>query len=201
MTAFDPESLTFKYDCEYRGIPGPEQDPSDYPIDWTVSVEGTVYETDDEGFDIGDGEEVHVGDASVRIVPDAGMIDLLDTMDAVDSEMMGVAEMLLHKRPDLIEELEGGGDLLILSSLWIDPRFRGDKIGHSVLKAILATVGRAASLVILRAAPVLTDDGPEEGTPEHEAAKTALRRYWAAFGFGEADGDYLVFSDIGEILT
>lgn len=200
MTAFDPESLTFKYECECRGIPGPDKDPSDYPIDWTVSVEGTVYETDDEGFDIGDGEVVHVGDASVRIVPDAGMIDLLDTMDAVDSEMMGVAEMLFHERPDLLEELEGGGDLLVLSSLWIDPKFRGNKIGHSVLKAILATVGRAASLVILRAAPLLTDHGPEEGTPEHDAARSALRRYWSGLGFQEAAGDYLVLEDAEDAL-
>ena len=72
MKAFDPESLTFRYSCEYRGIPGPGHDPSDYPMDWEVSVEGTVYETDDEGFDIGDGEDVHVGDARVRVIPDAG---------------------------------------------------------------------------------------------------------------------------------
>jgi hypothetical protein len=110
VTDFGPESLTFHYSCEYRGIPGPGHDPSDYPIDWKISVAGAVYEQDDEGYDIGDGEDVHIGDARVRIVPDAGAIDLLDTMDAVDSEVMGVAEMLFNERPDLIEELESGGD-------------------------------------------------------------------------------------------
>lgn len=124
-----------------------------------MSVEGVVYAKDDEGFDIGDGEDVHVGDARVRIVPDAGAIDLLDTMDAVDSEVMGVAEVLFHERPDLIEVLESGGDLLVLSSLWIDPKFRGDETGHTVLKAILG--GRAAALVVLQGAPVLKDDGPK----------------------------------------
>jgi GNAT superfamily N-acetyltransferase len=201
MTTFDPESLTLRYSCEYRGIPGPGHDPSDYPMDWKVSVEGTAYETDDQGFDIGDGEDVHVGDARVRVIPDAGSIDLLDTMDAVDSEVMGVAEMLFNERPDLVEDLEAGGDLLILSSLWIDPRFRGNKIGHTILKAILGSVGRVAALVVLQAAPVLSDDGPEEDTPEHEAAKGALRRYWTGFGFVEAAGDYLFLGDMAEVLA
>lgn len=201
MTAFDPESLTFRYSCEHRGIPGPGHDPGDYPIDWEVSVDGIIYETDDEGYDIGDGEDVHVGDARVRIIPDAGAIDLLDTMDAVDSEAVGVAEMLLNERPDLIEELESGGDLVILSFLWIDPKFRGDKIGHTVLRAILGTVGRAAALVVLQAAPVLNEDGPEEGSKEHKAALAGLRRYWAGFGFEEAAGDYLVLEDLADVLA
>lgn len=201
VNAFDPESLTFRYTCEYRGIPGPEHDPSDYPIDWEVSVDGAVYEQDEEGFDIGDGEDVHVGDATVRIVPDAGTIDLIDIMDAVDSEVMAVAEMLFNERPDLIEDLESGGDLLILSSLWVDPRFRGNKIGHTVLKAILGTVGRAAALVVLQAAPVLGEGGPEEGTADHEAAKVALRHYWTGFGFEEAAGDYLVLGDMEAVLA
>lgn len=201
MTAFDPESLTFRYSCEYRGIPGPGHDPGDYPIDWKVAVDGTVYETDDEGFDIGDGEEVHIGDARVRFIPDAGAIDLLDTMDAVDSEVMGVAEMLFNERPDLIEDWESGGDLLILSSLWIDPEFRGDKIGHTVLRAILGTVGRAAALVVLQAAPVLTEDGPKEGSREHKTALVGLRRYWSGFGFTAAAGDYMVFDDMAEVLA
>ncbi|HET7139648.1 MAG TPA: hypothetical protein VFI36_05740 [Arthrobacter sp.] len=91
--------------------------------------------------------------ARVRAIPDAGAIDLLDTMDAVDSEVLGVAEMLFNERPDLVEDLEPGGDLLILSSLWIDPKFRGSKIGHTVLQAILGTVGRVAAQVVLQASP------------------------------------------------
>jgi hypothetical protein len=55
--------------------------------------------------------------------------------------------------------------------------------------------------VVLQAAPVLSDDGAEEDTPEHKAAKVALRRYWTGFGFEEAAGDYLVLGDMAEVLA
>jgi GNAT superfamily N-acetyltransferase len=83
-----------------------------------------------------------------------------------------------------------------LPSLWIDPEFRGHKIGHAVLKAILGTVGRATALVILQASPVLTDGGPEEGSQEYTAVNEALRRYRANFGFQGAAGDYLVLGTL-----
>jgi hypothetical protein len=38
MTVFDPESLFFEYKLRYRGTPGLEQDPSDYPLRWEVAV-------------------------------------------------------------------------------------------------------------------------------------------------------------------
>ncbi len=104
------------------------------------------------------------------------------------------------KRPDLIGDMALGGDLLVLSSLRIAPKFRGNKLGHSILKAILCTVGRSASKVILEAAPVLTKDAPAEGTAEHDAAKVALRQYWESFGFQPAHGDYLVFDDMADVL-
>ncbi|SDM03118.1 hypothetical protein [Arthrobacter sp. ok362] len=200
MVALDPQYMTFDYRCEYRGIPGPDHDVEDYPMNWSVAVDGTVWEQDEAGIPIGDGEEVHVGDARFTVVPDAGLIDLFDTLDAVDQELANVAEMLTIERPDLMTSagMELGGDLLVLSSLWIDSKYRGHRIGHSVLEAILGTVGRATTLVILQASPAPTDGGPEEGSPEHAAAKDALRRYWSDFGFQEAAGDYLVLGDMAD---
>jgi hypothetical protein len=96
-------------------------------------------------------------------------------MDAVDSEMMGVAEMLAHERPNLTASMKRGGDLLVLSSMTVEPRFRGNRTGHAMLRAILGTVGRNTALVILEAAPLLDDDAPLEGSPEHVAAKKKLR--------------------------
>ncbi|MDQ0864645.1 hypothetical protein [Arthrobacter globiformis] len=62
-----------------------------------------------------------------------------------------------------------------------------------MLRAILGTIGRNTALVILEAAPMLDDDAPMEGSPQHVAAKEKLRRYWMDFGFREAAGDYLYF--------
>jgi hypothetical protein len=41
-----------------------------------------------------------------------------------------------------------GGDLPVLSWLYVDPAFRGNKLGHSILKAILGAAGGAVSLVV-----------------------------------------------------
>jgi hypothetical protein len=37
-------------------------------------------------------------------------------------------------------------------------------------------------------------------TPEHAAAKAALRRYREGFGFQPADGDYLVLDGMADVL-
>ena len=187
MAALDPETLVFRYACEYRGIPGGEHDPSDFPMDWTVSVSAAGWSGEGSA-----DQDVYVGEAFFRIVPDAGTIDLPGTMGAVDPEMLSVAQMLAHDRPDLLASgMDLGGDLLVLSSLRVEPRYRGHRIGHAILRAILGTVGRNSALVVVEATPLLSDDDPAEGSPEYEKARTALRRYWLAFGFREAAGDYL----------
>lgn len=197
MADLVPEYLTFEYHCQFRGTPGAGHDPEDYPMLWTVKVKGTLWDDEDDG---GDGHEVSVGQAELYVVPDAGIIDLFMTLDAVNQQVASVAEMLTIKRPDLLEAMALGGDLVILSSLQIAPKFRGNKLGHAVLKSILGTVGRSAALVIVEAAPLLSKDVPEEGAPEHEAAKTALRRYWEDFGFQSAYGDYLVLDAMAGVL-
>jgi GNAT superfamily N-acetyltransferase len=192
-----PEYLTFDYSCRFRGVPGVHHDPEDYPVSWSVTAKGTVWDEDDDG---GDGTKVTVGEAHVYLIPDAGIIDLFLTLDAVNQEVASIGEMLTLKRPDLIEDMVLGGDLLIVSSLWIEPKFRGKKLGYAVLKAILSTVGRSAVQVILQAVPVPPPGDPGEGTPEHVLAKDALRRYWEGFGFQPADGDYLVLDDMADVL-
>jgi hypothetical protein len=42
----------------------------------------------------------------------------------------------------------------------VEPKFRGNRTGHAILRAILGTVGRKAALVVLEAAPLLDDDAP-----------------------------------------
>lgn len=83
--------------------------------------------------------------------------------------------------------------LLVPSSMTVEPRFRGNRTGHAMLRAILGTVGRNTALVVLEAAPLLGDDAPQEGSPQHLEAKKKLRRYWMDIRFREAAGDYLHF--------
>lgn len=110
--------LTFDYHCQFGWTPGVRHNPEDYPMVWTVRVKGSEWDEEDDG---GDGQEVSVGKAELYVVPDAGIIDLFLTLDAVNQEVANVAEMLTFKRPDFLEEMALGGDLLILSSLQIAP--------------------------------------------------------------------------------
>ncbi|MGX9900792.1 hypothetical protein ACW0JT_14640 [Arthrobacter sp. SA17] len=196
MADLVPEYLTFDYRCHFRGAPGASHDLEDYPVFWTVKVKAMTWEDDNDD----EGKEVSVGEANFYIVPDAGIIDLFLTLDAVSQEVAKVGEMLTINRPDLIEDMALGGDLMVLSSLRISTRFRGIKLGHTILKAVLCTVGRSTSKVILEAAPLLTKKTPAEGSAEHDLAKVALRHYWESFGFQLAHGDYLVFEDMADVL-
>jgi hypothetical protein len=33
MPALDPKYLNFRYNCDYPGVPGPDHDPGDFPMD------------------------------------------------------------------------------------------------------------------------------------------------------------------------
>ena len=187
MTVIDPESLIFEYRLRYRGTPGLEHEPSDYPMRWEVAVSCPIPTP------VGD-EERRLGSAVVQVVPKAGMINLFLTTGTADREMAKAVEMLTMDRPDLIREyLQDGGDLMIVSSLEIFPEYRGGRTGYSVLNAIVETVGRSVNLVVVHAAPTDGDGSPPEDSPAYDEAKSALRAYWKDFGFEHATGDYLVF--------
>jgi hypothetical protein len=187
MTVIDPESLFFEYKLRYRGTPGLEHDPVDYPLRWDVAVSCQAPTP-------GGDEERQLGSAVVQVVPKAGMINLFLTTGKADQEMAKAVEMLTMDRPDLIREyLQDGGDLMIVSSLEIFPEYRGGRTGYSVLNAIVETVGRSVNLVVVHAAPADGDESAPEDADEYEQAKTALREYWKDFGFEDATGDYLVF--------
>jgi len=187
MTVIDPESLFFEYKLRYRGTPGLEHDPADYPLRWDVAVSCPVPTP-------GGDSERQLGSAVVQVVPKAGMINLFLAAGTADQEMAKAVEMLTMDRPDLIREyLQDGGDLMIVSSLEIFPEYRGGRTGYSVLNAIVETVGRSVNLVVVHAAPADGEVSPPADSPEYEEAKSALRAYWQDFGFEDATGDYLVF--------
>jgi len=187
MTVIDPESLIFEYRLRYRGTPGLEHDPADYPLRWEVAVSCPFPAP-------GGDEERQLGSAVVQVVPKAGIINLFLTTGTADPEMAKAVEMLTTDRPDLIREyLQDGGDLMIVSSFEIFPEYRGGRTGYSVLNAIVETVGRSVNLVVVHAVPADGAGVPPADSAEHEEAKSALRAYWKDFGFEDATGDYLVF--------
>jgi hypothetical protein len=191
MTVIDPELLTFEYKLRYRGVPGMEHVPRDYPMRWEITVSAAG--------ETGDGAEeeaeVPVGNAVVQVVPKAGMINLFVTTDGADPEMARIAEMLTTERPDLVTEyLQDGGDLMIVSTLEILPEYRGGRIGYQVLHAIVETVGRSVDLVVVHAVPADSGGSPAKGSAEYEEATATLKAYWQDFGFEEAAGEYLAFA-------
>lgn len=191
MTVIDPEQLTFEYKLRYRGIPGMEHVPRDYPMRWEV----TVTTAGGTAGSAAEGEDVPVGSAVVKVVPKAGTINLFATTDGADTEMARIAEMLTAERRDLVTEyLQDGGDLMIVSALEILPEYRGGRMGYTVLHAIVETVGRSVDLVVVHAAPAAGAGSPPEGSAEYEEAKATLKAYWQDFGFEEAAGEYLAFA-------
>jgi len=203
MTVIDPELLTFEYKLRYRGVPGMEHVPRDYPMRWEITVTtaggtpGSAAGAEDSANEGGavEGGEVPVGNAVVQVVPKAGMINLFVTTDGSDPDMARIAEMLTAERPDLVTEyLQDGGDLMIVSPLEILTEYRGGRMGYTVLHAIVETVGRSVDLVVVHAVPAAGDGSPPEGSAEYEEAKATLKAYWQDFGFEEAAGEYLALA-------
>lgn len=193
MIDVDPEYLILSYRLTYLGVPDAQESPETYPLAWRINIYAEVFAENDAV------EEHSIGSALVYTVPDAGRIDLASTLD-VDKNLASFGNILGVLRPDLLEAAgmrDLGGDLMILSSLLIKPAYRGQWLGHHVLLAVLATIGRSVALVALRAAPPLEHDGPEEEIPEHHAAKSTLHSYWESFGFipvlEEEFADYMVY--------
>lgn len=188
MPRLDPEMLLYSYASEYRGNPGPEHDPEDYPVLWTVGIQALAADDDPKG-------NVQVGEASVYLIADVVDIKAFDVLDAISGEFASLGHLLEYVRPDLTNTPEP--DVLYVSSLRIEPEFRGSRLGHDVLTAILNTVGRSAGAVVLEPVPI----GPEEGTAEYRAARHALRQYWDAYGFDPAGDKYLVLDELAlEVL-
>ncbi|GAA5230090.1 hypothetical protein [Arthrobacter cryoconiti] len=170
---------------------------AEFPMPGTVSIQEEADPFDWDPYDLGsfDGQPDRVGIADFTIVPGPTGVQLGGSPDDMDEVLYNVAVMLALERPDLLAEiLEKDGDLLVLSNVWIEPKYRGHQIGHRILAGILSLVGRGVAVVILKAAPNLDEDDPPEASPEHLPAKAALRRYWTHFGFPTAARDYMVYA-------
>ena len=70
-------------------------------MDRTVSIDAPAW-AEGNNDDFEDDSRGPVGKAYLTTVPDAGLIDLFDTLHADDQMLANVGEMLTVKRPDLM---------------------------------------------------------------------------------------------------
>jgi GNAT superfamily N-acetyltransferase len=199
--ASDLRYMRLSYEMEYTGRPDSWESPGDYPQEWNVRAfiesDEPEAEYDDKLMDAQC--RIPVADAHIYVIPDVGAIDFWNTLDAHDGETAHFAEafMAAGSRPDRLT-VDGEpifqGDLMIISSVFVESRFRGHRVGQAVLKAILHAVGRGTKLTVLKAAPVLRGRKLREGSAAHRAESAALGRYWAELGFRPLWQDYMVLN-------
>lgn len=188
MAVLESRDLVFEFTMRRLGPTALRDIPEEYPQHWRVEISSNQYDEDD------DVDEVPVGKAGVYVIPDAAdQHSIFMALDPHSQELANLGEMLEVVRPDLLEALDEswGRDLLYVSFVELEPSHRGHRLGHAVLDGILDGIGRYTGLVVLRAAPVLGNDSPEEGSLAHRTAKRSLARYWSAAGFEKADDDWM----------
>lgn len=183
------EWMRLTYTLDYSARPDSWQRPEDYPQSWTVSayIDEQMFEAEDDALQGNSQGQVAVAEARVYLIPDVGEVSFFETLDAHSAELCQFAEAFIAagSEPNQLT-IEGErvleGDLMIVSWVAVQPRFRGHRAGHQVLKAILQAAGRSTAVTALHAAPGL-GEGMEEGSLQHRIQCKALAKYWGELGF------------------
>ncbi|MDJ0458621.1 hypothetical protein PUN71_015560 [Arthrobacter sp. NQ7] len=196
------EWMRLTYALDYPARPDSWERPEDYPQSWSVRayIEADILEPDDDTLEVeADAHgRVTVAEAHVYLIPDIGDVNLFDTLDAHSAELSQFAEAFIAAGSEPCQlSIEGGpvldGDLMIVSWVSVQPRFRGHRAGHQVLKAVLDAIGRSTVVTVLRAAPGL-QDGVDEGSAKHRMECRGLAKYWGELGFRPLDGNIMVLT-------
>lgn len=163
--------------------------PEDYPQFWDVRayIDAEILEPANDTLEADAQGRVTVAEARIYVIPDVGAVNLFDTLDAHSAELFQFAEAFIAAGSEPSQlSIEGEpvleGDLMIVSWVSVQPRFRGHRAGHQLLKAILDAIGRDTVATVLHAAPGL-QDGVEEGSAKHRVECRALAKYWGEAGF------------------
>lgn len=128
-----------------------------------VSAEATLYVFDDD--DDGEPEQRVIARAAAYAIDLAQVGDLIDTFDRVGGEAFDIVESILQGQTifDWLSDrdpLGGGGELIsqlvIVESVVVDERYRGQRLGPRLLTTLVETVSGTGSetLIVLRATPV-----------------------------------------------
>jgi hypothetical protein len=194
------EWMRLTYALDYPAKSDSWERPEDYPQSWAVRayIDADTLEPDYDTFEADAQGRVTVAEAHVYVIPDVGDVNLFDTLDAHSAELARFAEAFMVAGSAPSQLSLGGepvleGDLMIVTWVSVQPRFRGHRAGHLVLKAIFDAIGRGTAVTILHAAPGLKD-GMEEGFAKHRMECRGLARYWGELGFRPLDGNIMVLT-------
>jgi GNAT superfamily N-acetyltransferase len=111
-----------------------------------------------------------IGDAVVIILNLEEGRDVRDLADPVRGEWQEVAGL---------EVASPGDHLLVLDRVWVDPEFRGNRLGPIIAAAVIERLGRGCRLAACFPAPFEGPCRPDDRPHEVEA----LGRIWAEVGF------------------
>ncbi|MCC3292419.1 hypothetical protein [Arthrobacter sp. zg-Y1110] len=141
-----------------------------------------------------------VAHAVIHLLPEASRAPM-EVFDV--PELQDFADLYLRTPVEtLVEYQEGAWDnnLIIVSSLNIEPSFRGRNLSYTVMDSIRSVMGRAGSLVAINAAPVVRGTGPDADAA-YARGRAALRAHWERYGFGHVGGGLMLtrnFTDTDE---
>lgn len=194
------EWMRLTYALDYPARPDSWDRPEDYPQSWDVRayIDAEILEPDYDTLQADAQGRVTIAEARVYVIPDVGAVNLFETLDAHSAELSQFAEAFIAAGSEPSQlSIEGEpvleGDLMIVSWVSVQPRFRGHRAGHQVLKAILDAVGRGTVVTVLHAAPGL-EDGMEEGSVKHRMECRGLARYWGEVRFRPLHRDFMVLT-------
>jgi hypothetical protein len=192
--------MRLTYALDYPARPDSWDRPEDYPQSWDVRayIDADVLESDYDTIQADAQGRVPVAEARVYVIPDVGAVNLFETLDAHSAELSRFAEAFIAAGSQPSQLTIRGepvlqGDLMIVFWVSVQPRFRGHRAGHQVLKAILHAVGRGTVVTVLQAAPGL-QEGMEEGSTEHRMESDALARYWSELAFRPLHRNFMVLT-------
>lgn len=192
--------MRLTYALDYPARPDSWDRPEDYPQSWDVRayIDAEILEPDYDTLEADAQGRVTIAEARVYVIPDVGAVNLFETLDAHSADLSQFAEAFIAAGSEPSQlSIEGEpvleGDLMIVSWVSVQPRFRGHRAGHQVLKAILDAVGRGTVVTVLRAAPGL-QDGMEEGSVKHRLECRALAKYWGEVRFRPLHRDFMVLT-------
>lgn len=126
-----------------------------------------------------------VGWARVTIAERGHGANLYEVFDSIDGDHETVAAALFNPIDgELSEELEDRyplilGDVLLCERTWIQPRYRGHKLGLLIKAMSISALGRGCGIAVTYPAPF---EGDYEDA-ERDRAIAALGAHWAALGF------------------